>query len=138
MSEEKRCGKYDHVEAFCIMRYLCEKCKEREFIWNSRDGVTPMFIECDSYILSRKCDGMMSHINFSEDECMPDHFPLPGMRVFVDFPENFREVFKKRLINMNWNTGTCPMNERFKTKQEALETLMDGETQEGEPYVLKL
>lgn len=131
MPEEKRCGKYDHVEAFCTMQYECQTCRTIETLWNSRDGVTPFIIQC------QQCDGEMNHGSFEFDECVPDYFPRKGMRVFVDFPEHFREVFKRRFILTNWD-GLYPMSERFKTKQEALQILMSDEMQEGEPYVLKL
>lgn len=133
MSEDKRCGKYDHVEAFCLMQYECQDCKTLETLWNSRDGVTPFIIQC------KLCDGEMHHVNFADDRCEPDLFPSKGMRVFIDLPEHFREVFKRRFISTNWeNPPGARMKDRYKTKQEALEVLMDGETQEGEPYVLKL
>ena len=95
--------------------------------------MTPMFIGC------RNCDGEMGHINFQGDICDPDYFPKKGMRVFIDLPEHFREVFKRRAVELNWeNPPGAGMCDRFKTKQEALEELMDGEMQEGEPYVLQL
>lgn len=132
MPDEKRRGKYDHAEAFCTMQYECQTCKTIETLWNSRDGVTPFIIQC------QQCDGEMNHGSFEFDECMPDYFPRKGMRVFVDLPENFREVFKKMFINMTWNIGDYPMNDRFKTKQDALKILMDENMHNGEPYVLKL
>ena len=125
-------GKYDHVEAFSLMQYECQNCKTLETLWNSRDGVTPFIIQC------LQCDGEMNHTNFGSDKCVPDFFPLPGMRVFVDFPEHFREVFKKRQISVRWDQGTYPMNENWDTKAEALEALMEDDMQEGAPYTLQL
>ena len=53
-------NKYDHGEAFCVMQYKCENdC--REFLWNSRDGVTPFTISC------KECGGSMEHINWRDD-----------------------------------------------------------------------
>ena len=51
--------KYNHKEAFCLMQYQCEKCGGLEYLWNSRDGVTPFMLGCI------KCDGMMQHINWN-------------------------------------------------------------------------
>lgn len=46
-------SKYKHAEAYCLMKYKCEKCGKTEILWNSRDGVTPFMIKCE------KCDGHM-------------------------------------------------------------------------------
>ena len=39
---------YKHAEAFCLMKYRCEKCGQAEVVWNSRDGVTPFIINCEN------------------------------------------------------------------------------------------
>ena len=39
-------SKYKHAEAYCLMKYKCEKCGKTEILWNSRDGVTPFMIKC--------------------------------------------------------------------------------------------
>ncbi len=76
MSEDK---KYKHVEAFCLMRYQCERCGSSELLWNSRDGVTPFCIGCTH------CEkGTMSHVDWRADLRVPDHVPWPGQRIFRD------------------------------------------------------
>lgn len=124
--------KYNHAEAFCLMQYECQTCRTIETLWNSRDGVTPFIIGC------KECDGEMQHTAFGTDQCVPDFFPESGRRVFIDFPDHFREVFKKRQIRMQWDHPPHPMKDRWDTKEEALEALMEGNGQEGEPYVLQL
>lgn len=37
-----------HVEAYCLMLYVCADCGHKERIWNSRDGVTPFGLSCPS------------------------------------------------------------------------------------------
>ena len=131
MSEEK----YDHAEAFCLMHYKCVSisCGKLEVLWNSRDGVTPFMIQC------KECDGEMQHTAFGADRCVPDFFPEHGRRVFVDFPEHFREVFKKCQIQTQWDCPPYPMKDRWETKEDALKALMeDDELQDGSPYVLQL
>ena len=55
-------SKYNHAEAYCLMKYKCEKCGTVETIWNSRDGVTPFIINCE------KCNGHMQHIVSWDDK----------------------------------------------------------------------
>lgn len=70
---------HKHAEAFKLMTYKCQSCMEAEIVWNSRDGVTPMFLGC------RSCDrGMMAHIIYSEEQYAPDHKLEPGQRYFAD------------------------------------------------------
>jgi hypothetical protein len=88
--------KYDHGEAFAIMNYESEGevPKRTERIWNSRDGVTPFYIEAE--------DGTrMRHVNFRSDVCNP-HYAHEGLkvgdRVFVTTtPERAREWAEKRV-----------------------------------------
>ncbi len=129
MSEKK----YDHAEAFCLMQYECQTCRTIETLWNSRDGVTPFIIACKTL-----CGGEMHHLNFGADLCVPDFYPEPGRRVFIDFPDHFREVFKKRQIRNQWDAKNHPMKERWKTRAEALGALMEDDTPDGTPYVLQL
>jgi len=74
----KESTKYKHNEAFCIMKYQCEKCGDIEYFWNSRDGVTPFMVSCN-------CEekGLKQHIEWNKDICIPDLKPM-GIRWFVD------------------------------------------------------
>ena len=86
--------KYNHAEAFCQMTYECEKCKTKERLWNSRDGVTPFIIMCRN----GDCDGHVLHIDFHTDERRPHHYrPENGSRVFIDLtPEKHYEYELKK------------------------------------------
>lgn len=89
MPEEK--PKYQHAEAFCLMRYRCPKCGRAEVIWNSRDGVTPMMVGCPA------CGDHMQHTDWRGDQCRPDHRPHPNQFVFVDItPEKARLYATRR------------------------------------------
>jgi len=71
------CG-YKHKEAFCLMRYQCNKCGHHEIIWNSRDGVTPFGTVCPS------CNGSsLTHAWLGSDRCVPDHKPNVGQRIWI-------------------------------------------------------
>lgn len=68
---------FQHAEAFCLMKYKCRN-DHLEVVWNSRDGVTPMFIDCAS------CPEETSHFHWSEDVRTPEHIPHIGQRYFRD------------------------------------------------------
>jgi hypothetical protein len=69
--------KYNHKEAFCLMWYACQ-CGHRERYWNSRDGVTPFGDACPS------CgETTLQHVNWNSDQCVPNHKPYRGQRVWV-------------------------------------------------------
>lgn len=76
MSEKKN---YKHAEAFNLMTYTCrdESCGKEEVIWNSRDGVTPMFVGCIF------CKGSLAR-HTGRDIYAPDHKPKSGERIFYD------------------------------------------------------
>lgn len=79
-------GKYAHDEAFCLMRYAADDGSgEDEVIWNSRDGVTP-------FMISLRSGKTATHVDWRNDECVPDYVPPAGSRMFVDLtPERARE-----------------------------------------------
>ena len=68
---------HNHAEAFCLMKYRCQKCGHGEVIWNSRDGVTPFTVGCP------ECPDAMVHVDFASDRYSPDHKPRNGDLVFV-------------------------------------------------------
>lgn len=107
---------YNHTEAFCVMSYRCEKCKYNELLWNSRDGVTPFIINCT------KCNGMMQHVCWEKDRCIPNFKPFKGMRIFIDLTKTEWKAYVKKMINRQWNT-LSPMSKSFKNKKEAFKHL---------------
>jgi len=72
--------KYNHGEAFCLMKYQSDDGTEQEIIWNSRDGVTPM-------VITMKSGKTGTHVDWYNDKCVPDHVPSPGDRIFIDLTE---------------------------------------------------
>lgn len=81
-----------HGEAFKIMEYRCEACAFGEFIWNSRDGVTPFCVDC------RRCGKTAQHVNWRGDRYAPDHDPAPGDRYFRDgIAAEARAIVRRRL-----------------------------------------
>lgn len=124
-------SEYKHPEAFCIMNYKCEKCGRYEILWNSRDGVTPFCVSC------QYCDGMSQHIDWQSDKCMPDNTPLDSQRVFIDMTKDKMSSIYMKRINAYWDDEKYPMKEQFKTKGEALESLLQGwDESVGDPDVI--
>lgn len=78
----------NYGEAFCLMKYAKVEINKHgikpptdiEWIWNSRDGVTPMFLGINT-------PDKLSHVDWHEDAFMPNYVPLVGSRVFVGASE---------------------------------------------------
>ena len=89
-----------HQEAFHIMAYQCDKCSFLEYIWNSRDGVTPFMTSC----LFDDCDGLTAHV-FPRRMGLMEQTAIilkPFVsRVFVDMTQERAKMFAiKRMDSM--------------------------------------
>lgn len=81
----------NHREAYALMLYRSESTGREEWLWNSRDGVTP-------FIISDAEDGSkMRHADFWRDVCAPFYVPPIGSRIFVDLTET-----RARAIAVRW------------------------------------
>ncbi len=116
----KKDSEHQHAEAFRLMKYLCEECKQVEWIWNSRDGVTPFMARC------RTCDGSIQHVEWEDDPYLPDFTPPPESRMFVDLSPKRAVVLVRSKIETWWNHAVCPMSEMFESKNEAEKQLLAG------------
>jgi hypothetical protein len=80
---------YQHAEAFCLMKYRSNDGTEEELIWNSRDGVTP-------FAITLRSGKRATHVDWQNDQRMPDYQPPAGSRMFVDLtPERARELAER-------------------------------------------
>lgn len=95
---------HHHAEAFRLMRYQADDGTEDEWIWNSRDGVTP-------FIVTLRSGKSARHVNWAGDIYNPDHRPKPGDRIFVDLtPE--RAIEKRRVfVDLWWDNPKMPMRD---------------------------
>ena len=76
---------YRHAEAFALMPYACKVCGNFEWLWNSRDGVTPFCISCTHNVCNAKEMGPMSHrMGF-------DIFALPDQPIHQPHLDEFAE-----------------------------------------------
>lgn len=78
-----------YVEAFCLMKYRNEYDGFVEWIWNSRDGITP-FVTQDIRVDLRGSPPQhrtMLHDDWNEDVPIPNYIPPIGSRIFTDLPD---------------------------------------------------
>lgn len=81
-----------HVEGFKLMKYVSQDDGFVEWIWNSRDGVTPFGIG-DA---RDGAEAMMHHADWGEDAMVPNFIPPVGSRVFMDHDEvSAAEAFER-------------------------------------------
>jgi hypothetical protein len=123
--------KYDHTEAFCLMKYATDDGSEVEWIWNSRDGVTPFTIRSRS-------DNDMAHVDWQYDRRFPEYKPLPGERIFVDYTEEDSREFRSKQIEEYWDDKDYPISKMYETKEEALEGFVKEDmARPGQPMVIE-
>ena len=79
---------HTYAEAYRRMLYRCQnkECGHAEWLWNSRNGVTPFGIWC------HRCEGDALHEEWERDQYLPDYSPFPGERYFVGQSEKPRIV----------------------------------------------
>ncbi len=145
---------YRHGEAFCLMKYECDTCGRGEFLWNSRDGVTPFIIACCWDGAPNKCAGMMSHMNWREDRRDPAFdsklTARTEMRIFIDAndPRVQRRLAAaaRRYVDQWWNepaSGGLTMRQTLRkpsgaqmTKGEAVDYFLEEWMAPGEPAII--
>lgn len=131
MTEEQirqRNGGYLHGEAFMLMEYISEDGREIEYIWNARDGVTPMFVT------SRR-GTELAHRNWNRDRRIVDFVPQPGSRIFVDLTEERALDIAQRRVRDWWEHPNYPMKEQFESREEAAHALARDIIQPGAPDI---
>lgn len=126
-----------HGEAFCLMKYKCENanCGREEWLWNSRDGVTPFCITCPACLDARRQNPVMQHVDWHRDRFVQNHQPKKGDRYFRDgTPDEAVAIVRARI-------DSCKGTQYERSAQETEEILAsvatstDGEFQPGWPTV---
>lgn len=128
-AEFMRAHGYNHAEAFCLMKYATRDGKTIEWLWNSRDGVTPFIIRSQS-------GDEMNHVDFHLDCYLPNYTPLPGERIFVDMTLEMARAYAERRVTQRWDDGEQPMSAMFATKEAAIEELTKSMLRPGAPAVV--
>lgn len=102
------------------MKYRCSECGAVEWIWNSRDGVTPFGVEM-------KCGHDGHHVDWQRDQYMPGYIPDVGERVFVTLTLDKAREYRRADVEAHWDTGDYPLREVFESKEAAVEKLAQGD-----------
>ncbi len=119
-----------HAEAFSVLTYEAPN-GEHEYIWNSRDGVTPFVIRLRSGVEAR-------HVRWVTDIYAPDHLPEEGERVFIDLhPERALEIATRK-VDAYWDDPAFPLSARYPDKRSAVEALWRDFYQPGAPDLVEV
>lgn len=120
-------SKHTHGEAFKLMTYACA-CGHRETIWNSRDGVTPFGMECQS------CGGMdVRHVDWKRDVYAPHHKLHKGQRFWRDGTPDEAEAIMRGRIESYQDTYPCTPEKEAELIRIAREG--EGEFRKGWPML---
>jgi len=126
---------YNHVEAFCLMRYQDKVTKEIKVIWNSRDGVTPFGVTSK--------DGNESfHVEWEQDRCVPDHVPEVGSNIFIDLTRKKYLEYQREVVERYWedDENSIQSSPQYKgmTKEEVAILFTANGWQEGMPDTVEV
>lgn len=120
-----------HGEAFCRMKYRCDACGHWEWVWNSRDGVTPFAIA------SRCHDADSVHVLWREDTYAPNYQPQPGERYFRDGTRAEAVAIMARRLDRFAEQGHVPTPE---VRDACMAAAREGrdEFRDGWPFVAEV
>lgn len=110
---------HQHREAFCLMQYEGRGSHGviTEWIWNSRDGVTPFGV--------RDISGNFEllHVRWNQDRYAPNHVPKGGDRIFVDLTRKRAEQLA--LVNARrwWESNLADCQHQFDSVEDMAEML---------------
>lgn len=110
-----------------IMLYESEDGHVRESIWNSRDGVTPFGV------IGKDGKTDLIHKQWHKDILDPNHTPMPGDRVFVDWSKDEAREYYQRMVEERWDDEQYPLNRFGEPKEVVLEMLLRDGWREGQP-----
>ena len=110
---------YQQPEGFKLMQYRDDATGEVEWIWNSRNAVTPFVV--------RSRDGLrnMTHVRWNEDAYAPGWVPNVGDRIFVNLTIERAREHRRKYVERNWERVVYgeKMSDRWPTKEAAIEDL---------------
>jgi hypothetical protein len=120
-----------HREAFCLMLYENEETGRLEWLWNSRDGVTPFVIS------DAEGGGEMKHVDWFRDVRALFHVPSVGSRIFVDMTEARARALAARNAERWFEEDGATARERYGSAEELAKKLASSYLEpKGAPDVL--
>ena len=109
-----------HGEAFAVMCYRADD-GEQEFLWNSRDGVTP-------FVITLRSGKEATHVEWQNDVYCPDHMAhmSVGDRYFADLDPESALIMATQRVEEWWDHPEYPMSARWTDKEHAAQDLAKG------------
>lgn len=92
-------------EAYMLMKYVSEDGTAIEWLWNSRDGVSPFGID------TRSGTGSLSHADWGEDAFVPNFIPPVGMRIFMTLTMEKALILARKRVVACWDRGPYQMKD---------------------------
>jgi hypothetical protein len=128
----KRSGGYLHTEAFCLMKYATKDGSEVEYIWNSRDGVTPFMVHSRS-------GAEMQHVDWQHDRCIPDYEPQIGERIFVDLTPMRARILAAEMVSRYWDHPEYPLSTQYDSREDAIVAIVEADmSRPGQPDLIEV
>lgn len=125
LARQAKNGGYLHKEAFCLMKYATEDGSEVEWIWNSRDGVTP-------FIVHSRSGAEMRHTQWQFDVRIQNYEPLPGERIFVDMSDGHAWLMARSRVAAWWDHPDYPMSQAYPDQETAVAALVKDYVGDGD------
>lgn len=98
-------------EGFAIMKYVSEDGSLMEWLWNSRNGVTPFCIAPVSGPVRIDSGQLLQHEDWEEDVKVPNYVPPIGMRIFVDLTLDRARAKRIKYVEERWDAGEMPIKD---------------------------
>lgn len=97
MRDSGRNHGHEYGEAFMLMKYASQDGLIVEYIWNSRDGVTPFGI------IDRSGKVSLYHADWHLDEYRPNHQPQVGDRIFINLTLEKAKEYRRKYVERWWD-----------------------------------
>ncbi len=106
-------------DSFMLMLYASKDRSVTEYIWNSREGVTPFIV------MSRDGKTELQHEAWDRDIYCPTFRPPKGMRIFVNLTREKAAEHARRVVEKAWDHPQYPMKDSYDSKDEAVKAMTE-------------
>ena len=93
-----------------------DEAGNEEWIWNSRDAVTPFGVRSKQGLEAR-------HVEWQRDTFSPHHVPKLGDRIFVNLTMDRARKQATDQVEKYWDHPEYPMRETFESREEAVTSI---------------
>jgi hypothetical protein len=101
---------HNFQESYLRMKYASTDGSIVEWIWNSRDGITPFIVGAkgSDFVESERVD--LQHVDWHLDEYRPNYVPEVGERIFVTLTEELARPEAVKYVDRFWDDEKYPMS----------------------------